>query len=303
MYGYSQQPEDDLGRAIVKVIIFFDLFDYPVTAYEIWENLDRAVSLSTVLSSLADQLSVQATIAESQGFYYLSGRSDIVQTRIKRYNYSCRKLKLARRWAKLFSFCPFIKLVALSNSFGDHNWRDSGDLDFFIVCADKRIWLSRLYCTGLAKILNRRPNAQTKRDRVCLSFYVSESHLDLTDLKIAAWDPHFHYWRRYFFPLYDCEDIYQRFLLANKSRPRNQATSATSGGRSKLVANPKFSWLQWLELAAKNFQLKILPPSIRRAVNLPGHVVITDEVLKFHEHDKRQEILEKYGNQICQIIS
>ncbi len=199
MFSDDFKTDSGLRRAVVKLIIFFDLFDYPLTAYEIWVNLDRLVSLSEILRVLQEDQAALPKIAEKNGFYFLVGRDSIVVTRAQRYNYSCRKLKIAHRFANLFKICPFVRLVALSNSFGDHNLRDGSDLDFFIVSAPGRIWLSRLYCAGLAKLLNKRPTIKVKRDRVCLSFYITIDRLNLDNLKIAAFDPHFHYWRRYFF--------------------------------------------------------------------------------------------------------
>lgn len=304
MFGDDLQTDSGLRRAVVKLIIFFDLFDYPLTTYEIWVNLDRLVSPSEILGALQADQTAQPKVAEQHGFYFLVGRDSIVATRAERYNYSCRKLKIARRFANLFKICPFIRLVALSNSFGDHNLRDGSDLDFFIVSAPGRIWLSRLYCAGLAKLLNKRPTIKVKRDRVCLSFYITEDQLNLDNLKIAAFDPHFHYWRRYFFPLYDRGGVYAQFLSVNKDEAGLDGPQLRVVMPDKInLSRPSFLAIDYLEFFAKMLQLKILPQTIRVARNKPGHVIINDQVLKFHEHDNRQEILEKYGNKIQQIFS
>lgn len=304
MFGYDLKPEPDLDRAIIKLITFFDLFDYPLTAYEIWINLDRAASLPEIIKTLSDSQAAAAILEEKEGFYFLSGRSTIIRTRARRYNYSCRKLKIARRWAKLFQLCPFVKLVALSNSFGDHNLRDGSDLDFFIITAAGRIWLSRLYCAGWAKILNRRPTAKVHRDRICLSFYISADHLNVNDLKLQPFDPYFYHCCRYFFPLFDRGGVFNQFLQANQSdAPDPESSQEINEERSLNLDGKPLTFLTRLESLVKIFQLKILPPSIREARNIPGYVVISDQVLKFHEHDKRQEILEKYGNKIQQVFS
>ena len=60
-------------------------------------------------------------IAEQNGFYFLCGREAIVEIRQKRYNYSCAKLKIAKQFSRLFSYLPYVKVVAVANLLGDHN--------------------------------------------------------------------------------------------------------------------------------------------------------------------------------------
>jgi hypothetical protein len=81
-----------LQKAIVEVVAFFDLFDYPLTELEIWEFLGlkcEFIDIKEILDSgaMADRLETK------NGFYYLQGREDIIVTRMMRYNYACRKFK------------------------------------------------------------------------------------------------------------------------------------------------------------------------------------------------------------------
>jgi len=276
----------ELRRAIIKTIAFFDLFDWPLTAWEIKKHLSAPVPLLEVVKLLDKEISINKEVPEEKslrvinsqdGFYFLSGRSDIITIRQQRYNYFVRKLKIARRFAIIFSFFPFVRKVYLSNVVGSYNLRDGSDIDFLVVTTPQRLWLSRLYCAGLAKILNRRPTPRRKRDTICLSFYMSVDYQDWHDLRLSGADPYFDYWRN------------NLVLLYNKNRQYNflKFLSTVVG---------------LFELVAKKLQLKIMPSYLRTAINNSDGVVINDSVLKFYIHDRRREYADQYAKKIQEIF-
>jgi len=270
-----------LREAIISVIAFFDLFDYPLTAYEILERVKPVAELEKIWEILDQETEVTLgdygrdnvvsplIIQQKNGFYFLSGHEELVTIRQKRYNYSYRKIKIAKQFTCLFSLCPFVRVVTLANSIGSYNLRDGSDIDFFIITSPRRIWLSRLYCTGLAKILNSRPNAKTKKDKICLSFYLSQEHL-----------------RHGLVLLYNKDKVYEKFLQINR-------------GLDNLVliypAVKKSPGDYW-EKQAKKIQFKIMPPILKAAMNKSDGVVINDQVLKLYQRDRRREYAARSWN-------
>ncbi len=282
---------------IIKIIIFFDLFSFPLTAYEIWHNLGKKIKLTQLLNILEQENNI---FSQQQGFYFLLGRGDLVALRQRRYNYSQRKLKIARHFSRLFSLFPTIKMVALANSIGQHNLRDGSDIDFFIITSPGLIWLSRLYCTGLAKILHSRPNLETKKDKICLSFYLSADHLDIDNLRLSQNDPYFDYWRRNLVPLFDKEEIYENFLRANKIGKYKHCFYKND--KLQFCRDKKTIFVNYFEKIAKKIQLKILPAGLTRSMNNSDGVVINDRVLKLYQRDRRHDYAQKYVKKIKQIL-
>ncbi|QQG52460.1 MAG: hypothetical protein HY931_04030 [Candidatus Falkowbacteria bacterium] len=276
-------------RDILDPLVFFDLFDFPLTAYEIWHYLDCRGSLAALTSSL--EMIDSKILGQKNGFYFLSGRENIVETRKIRYNYSCHKIKIAKRFARAFAFSPFVKTIAIANFIGDHNLRQEGDIDFFIITSARRIWLSRLFCAGLAKLLNSRPTAKKKQDKICLSFYISEEHLDIRDLALGDNDPYFYYWLRGLLPIYDSNNFYQQFLAAN-----NLSTDKFT------AVSIQISWLDALEKIAKKWQLKIMSPGLKKAMNNSDGVVISDSVLKLYLSDRRRLFAEKFKSKYDELL-
>lgn len=292
----DRKLNNDLGEAILKTIVFFDLFDYPLTAYEIRENLDRSVELVDIFDILGQGTDL---IEEKNGFYFLSGRAEIVITRQKRYNYSYRKIKIARRFVRLFRLCPFVRVVAVANSVGQYNLRDGSDIDFFVITAPRRLWLSRLYCTGLAKILNSRPTSQIKKDKICLSFYIATDHLDISDLRLSGGDPYFDYWRHNLILLYNKKRTYENFLFVNSLLAETDESQVIAATDAIL---PTGFFLNFLENIAKKIQLKIMPAALAAAMNNSDGVVVNDSVLKLYREDRRRFYAEKYGEKINKIF-
>jgi len=296
MSDYEIKNNEEFKEAIIRVIAFFDLFDHPLTVFEIRERLSRRIKLSELLVSLDELAAAPANIlAEKNGFYFLPGRKDIVSVRQERHNYSARKIKIARRFARVFSLLPFVRMIALANSLGQYNLRDGSDIDFFIISSPRRVWMTRLYCTGLAKLLNRRPRTGKKQDTICLSFYAASDHLNFDDLRLSGEDPYFDYWRQSLVVLYNKNNTYEKFLQANGLLPATGAVFSFNESRSGYFLNS-------LESVAKKFQLAIMPLALKAAMNDSDGVVINDSILKLYQRDRRREYADLYEHKVNEII-
>lgn len=298
MFNGSVKTEKELKEETTRVIVFFDLFDYPLTAYEIWKYLDYSGELLETINILNDlEHNGQKNISQKDGLYFLSGREEIISVRQERHNYSLRKIKIARRFAKLFKLLPFVKAIILSNSIGQNNMRDGSDIDFLIITAPGRLWLVRLFCTGIAKLANSRPTEKNKRDKICLSFYLSAENMNLDEFQLVGGDPYFFYWLRSFILLYNKDKTYEHFLADNNLF----IDSALTLEDAKFLSKSKF--LNYLEKIAAKLQLVIMSQPLKMANNNSDGVVMSDRVLKLYLCDRRREYAEKYGNRISQILA
>lgn len=282
----------DLALAIKKIVVLFDLFDYPLTQFEIYTYLEDKYSLVETILVLE---SLSSVIKNKEGFYFLSGRDYLVPQRKKRYNYSIRKLKIAKRYSKIFGLLPYVKVVALANVIGAHNMRDEGDIDLFIICSNNRIWLCRLFCAGLAKILNKRPTQTIKKDKLCLSFYISDEYLNLDNLKIKPYDPYFEYWLSTMVLLLDKEETYVKFLQANNLRRGYLPIDMPVIKKNGIIMNR-------VEFIAKAWQFKIMSPELKEVLISSKGKFINDKILKLYWRDRNAEILQKYNYALNQII-
>ncbi len=306
--------KQELALSIVKTIAFFDIFSYPLTAYEIFNYLPLKAKLKDV-SDVLPYLVEIGIVQEKDCFYFLATNDACYNARLNRYHLANRKLKIAKKVAKWFSYLPFVKLVALSNLIGRHNMRDESDIDIFIISGKNRLWLSRFFCAGLMKLLNKRPTKENKRDKICLSFYVDSDHLDLSNLSLEnAEDWYFYYWLAGLYPLYDEGSYYLRLMQANQWLKNylpnidffisNQSYNPALKFRSKapFILRSFHNFLNFLEIRLKRLQLKIMPKALKEKANLSSQVVIKDGVLKLYLTDRRQEFKDIFDQKLYEVL-
>ena len=292
-------PNHHLKNDIIKLITYFDVFDYPLTSLEIWQLLPIGCSYQTV-----KQILTNINLEQKHGFYCLPQRQAIITTRQQRYNISDRKFKKALRIAKIFSYLPWIKLICLANLIGQHNLRTQGDIDLFIITTPQRLWLTRQLCVGLIKFLNLRPRPHKIQDQICLSFFVDAEHLNLESFLLQQAkdnrDRYFTYWLASLRPLYNCDQTYEQLLSANawlnNYLPNWQADYLSHKRQLtyQTTSSKKFKQLEILEKLAKQFQYKVMASEIKKCMNQNTTVIVNDYILKLHIVDRRQFFYEKY---------
>lgn len=302
----DEARKKEIKEAVMRTIVFFDIFSFPQTAMEIWQSLDLACTYAELDLCLTGMQGHELEC--SGGRYFLPGKEELLGVRARRYNYSNRKLKRARRMSYLFRLIPWIRLIAIGNLIGNNNLKDESDIDFFIICSRNRVWVSRFFSTLLTKVLFLRPRVNDTRDKICLSFYLSDSDLSLSPFHLRpAKDLYFRYWLANLQPLYDENGTYARLLQANawihKELPNWQVPFIIETRSLKPSYFQGFRHflgiiLGGLEKHLRRFQLKVLPNDLRTAMNQDTRVVMNEQVMKMHVNDRRQQYEDIYNKEI-----
>lgn len=283
---------------IIKTICYFDIFDYPLTSFEIWQKIDLKIDLPEIINELENIN--KNIIKEKHGFYFLDKREEIINIRRKRYNHTIRKLKRAKLITHIFKFIPSIKFIAVGNLVGAHNLKNKSDIDFFIITKPGTIWTTRFITTGLMKILGLRPQQNNQTDKICLSFFITSQSLNFDQFKINAKDTYIKYWLADLYPIYETNNTYSNLINENTWLKKELPNWLRVIPNSKYSLEEKNKKIQFnftritnlIEKTLKNFQLKILPKNIKESMNQNTNIVVTDDILKFHTNDRR----EKYNN-------
>lgn len=293
----------DLQKAIARTVAYFDMFDFPMTDFEVWKFLSEKRDYVDVRNVLSGSTALET----KNGFYFLKGRENIIRTRLDRYNFTDRKFKRALRMAKIYRIIPWVKMVAVSNIIGAHNLKDESDIDIFIISEKGKIWLSRFFTAGIAKVLGLRPSEKNSRDKICLNFYVSEEEMDLEKFMMGKDDIYFIYWLANLVIIYDKGGTYKKFIQVNdwlkNYLPNWQPNEMVARRFVKERKNLFFSFLfnfifGSFEAIFKKIQLRKLPADIRELMNKDTRVVISDKVLKLHVKDRREEYRKRWEEKI-----
>lgn len=300
---------NNLEKAILKTLAFFDVFDYPLTLIEVHKWLYQPgafYSLMEVVTVLNSE-QLKSKISQKKGFYFLKSRDHIVDIRLSRYQIAEKKFKIALKATRFLRWISFVKMIAVCNNVGYNNGSKDSDIDFFIVVRQGRLWWSRLLITITTTLLGVRRHGYKVVDRVCLSFYTADSHLDLSDISLKPVDPYLIYWFATLAPIYD-RGIYQKFLGANswlKEYLPNFYNTQLNDRRSvkdkkyikvwrsidKFVLKGSFGNL--LEKISRTVELQKIKSYFGNSLAQTNtNVIMSETMLKLHKIDRR----EKYKN-------
>ena len=281
-----------LMRAIVKTLIYADIFNYPLTEEEIWEWLVKVKSSKLKVQSAIKKLKLKK---EKKEYYFLKGRRKIVDIRKKREKWSREKIKIAKKIGNLLKIIPTIKLVGITGALAVENSDYLDDIDLFIVTSKRLIWTTRFFTTVLVELTGkrRRPGQSNVNNKICLNMFIDEDHLSTHKKERDLFSAHEVIQMKL---LWERNNTYSKFLKANEW-VENYLPNAL-GSIKYQVASIKYenkslfysflvSLLTFFERFLKSLQLLYM--SKRRTKE-----VIRDGVIRFHPQDARKWVMEKY---------
>jgi hypothetical protein len=178
MLPIAKRPALDraLADAIIETVAYADIFDYPLTLPEIHRYLiDRPASRETVQAALDQDPTLAERLSRTDAYFALAGRQSIVAIRRQREVLAERFWLRARRYGRMISSLPFVRMVAVTGELAMDNVRDESDIDFFIVTEHRRLWLCRLFVLGIVRAAAR------FGDTVCPNYLLSERALAITE--------------------------------------------------------------------------------------------------------------------------
>jgi len=332
----NSNRQTDLEEAIAKTIAFFDLFDYPLTAFEVWKFLfgleadfsEVRLALEKIIGFQKDffgpdnppaplclpdrQVLSWGWIEKGNGFCFLSGRRAIVKTRFERYNLSEPKFRRAAAMAKIFKIIPWVKVVAVANLIGSRNLKKESDVDFLIVVSKDRLWTTRFIAIAIAKLLGLRPAPGKSENKVCLSFFVDETELNLSKFRLpeSERDIYFCYWFAGLFPIFAREGGWEKFIAKNTWIIRylpNFHPASISGNNDGEGTLTRFfgTVISMIFHSAERFLEKIQIDSIRKKtggqIGADSEVVVGRGVAKTHFIDRRKAYREKFERRLNEV--
>ena len=136
-----------------------------------------------------------------------------------------------------------------------------------------------------------------------LEFFSTDEVLNFEKLKIGASDPYLAYWCRSLVPLIDHTGWMDKFEMNNpwlrEVLPNAQFVRRASRFRPSVKA--RVPWVPVSEGLARQIQLERFPPIICELMNKDSRVVVTDEMLKFHDQDARAQIRATLEDKIAAV--
>lgn len=229
--------------------------------------------------------------------------SEIYHKRLKKYfninnkpwEWDILYIEKANKYIWYIKWIPWLKMIGVWNSVSMNYSNEKSDIDLFIVTSENRMWLARLIITLVFQILWIRKNSKQHSWKLCLSFFATTSWLNFQDFALKD-DIYLYFWIIYFKPILDFDNTYHKFIETNSSwadfwKHKNMLNNnkyikyeeKTNYWNSKTLdcLNNLIKKI-WIKKTKRNYESLWKPFGIR----------INDNLLKFHNNDKRKEIIK-----------
>jgi len=165
-----------IGQCIIQTVLYFDVFKYPLTADEIYQNMSVETPKDVFLQEL-DQLIHMGLLKKKEGYILNSSSLEtIVERRVKGNTAAERILPLAHCYAKKVASFPFVEGVCISGGLSKNYFDEKGDFDFFVIVKPGRLWISRTLLIVKYKFLPKH-----KKKYWCVNYFISSGNLSIPD--------------------------------------------------------------------------------------------------------------------------
>lgn len=299
----------NLDRAIGQTVAWFALQGYPMTVFEVWKWLlrpDRSYTLEQVDAALQDSAWLRERLVRGQGFVALKNGPPIgtlLADRQARFLDAARKFGKLKRAARWFSLLPSVRAVAACNTLAWYHTDAESDVDLFILVRPGALWATRLLLVAPFALLGKRPaRGAAAKDPFCFSFFLSTDRRDIAELAMPDGDPYLALWTHALVPMLDRGEALAYFHAGNAWTRSYLPHAFDASTHAELapgrLAPAMVPFVSSMERLARRVQERRLPPRLQALANRDSCVVIRDDILKFHENDRRDEYREKW-NALC----
>lgn len=313
----------DILNNILATVAYYDCLNYPLTAFEIWkystnyesdtniritnESRNRKYSLCNIVLELENNDNLKKYIEEHRGFYFLKGRKNLVEERIKRNKIAIGKMKQLRRVAWLLRFVPFVRAILVTGRLAMKNTENESDWDLLVILEKGKIWTGRTLVTLLIHLIIKRRHKNKIKDRICLNYFITGDSLEISTQDLYSANEYY-----FTFPLFDTGGIFRKFRLKNRwiknFKPNYQPEEISN---LKII---KDSWLSRISriLDESLFGFDFLENRLRKwekrkIMDNPktrkkgGLIIASDEKLIFLPEPQGPEVFERFQKKMAEM--
>jgi len=286
---------NSIHKAILKTLVYADIFKYPLTTSEIhhwliWQNSAQPPSQKNIILALENIKSISKT----PPYFYLKNHQKNISLRQQHQHFSQPKLKLAHQAANYLKLIPFINLIAVTGALAMNNSDKNDDIDLIIITQSNKLWLTRVLAIFILELfhLRRRPKTQTINNKICLNLFLDEFSLKIPPVNRNLFTAHEICQLK---PIYNKQNTYQKFLHANSWTKKYLTHAITIKAKNPrfFPSNTSFYLLNLLELLAFKLQYIYMKSKITNEK-------INKHFAFFHPRPTGKILLQQYQTKLKQ---
>lgn len=164
-----------IDQEVVKVLLYFDLFEHPLKSIEVFKNLSVKTTQVVCDESLRS-LCNEGLIESKMGYFYIVGKGENVQRRIEGASMASKFMPKAIRISKFISKVAFVKGIFISGSLSKGFMQKGSDIDYFIITDPNRVWFVKGWLALIKKVF-----LLNSKKYFCLNYFIDSDHLHIKD--------------------------------------------------------------------------------------------------------------------------
>lgn len=288
-------------RAIVQVLLYFEIFSYPLTAEEVFHFSNYSGSTLDEVCEKLQNLVEQGVIFQLDSFYQTRNDPNWVAHRLDSNRRADLMLPVARRMARFIGGFPFIRGVFVSGSLSKHSMSADSDIDFFLITEPGRLWLARTLLVLFKKIF-----LLNSRKYFCVNYFVDTAHLEIeeknlfTATEIATLLPM--YGREWYEDFYRANDWVRDFFPHFPPRLNHETPPHKRGFFKKTaewILGSRFC--DWLDVQAMHLTVRYWRRKFRHFDDrtFDGALKSRRYMSKHHPLYFQKSVLEQYAQRVA----
>ncbi|WP_457129947.1 nucleotidyltransferase domain-containing protein [Mucilaginibacter sp. HD30] len=168
-----------LQEDILATLAYFDMFNYPLVANEIYlflRNKYQPHDFDNALNGVVnDRLVFRFGV-----FYSLKNDHANIERRRSGNKKADELIKVAERVGNILIKFPYVRGIAISGSLSKNFADDGSDIDLFIITSANRLWIARSLMHAFKKLTY----LVNKQDCFCMNYYVDEQQMEIAEKNI-----------------------------------------------------------------------------------------------------------------------
>jgi hypothetical protein len=165
----SEHLPQEISQAVLQAILYSDVFDFPLNAYEVHRYLPGFVASYQEVYQI---LTTDPNFVKRGDHFALVGREEIVSLRKQRESHSKKLLAYALKYGRMIGSLPFIRMVALTGSLAVLNISKNADFDYMLITQPGRLWSARAFVLLFGRL------TKLFGHTICPNLIVSENSLE-----------------------------------------------------------------------------------------------------------------------------
>lgn len=289
---------DNNEKAIVRTLLYSDIFDYPLSEEEVWKFLISNKNINkTVFDSKIKK--INSVVFKKDGFLHMEKKASAVSKRTNKFKVSQRKFELAYKTIKRLFIIPTVIFVGISGNLSMMNADKMDDIDLFVITKKDTAWITRLLLIAYLKILGKHRKRTDKKvaDKFCLNMIVDEEKLSLSKNLRSLYTAHEIVQLK---PVMQRGNTYEKFINCNKwiqsympNAYEEIKSQRVKGTRKNLFSDllGDFLSFSFIEKAVRIFQMLLIKRNLTKEI-------IKDKFIALHPKDYKNIILAQYTEKI-----